>query len=53
LPRRLDFNCNLILFPMMRNIMSWLRTTPLSEWVPLDEHITFHIVVSSPGLEYI
>jgi hypothetical protein len=36
---------------MMRNIMSWLRTTPLSEWVPLDEHITFHIVVSSPGLE--
>ena len=41
----LDLNMTLILFPVMRNFMSFLRMTPLVEVVPMDDHILFHKLV--------
>ena len=39
----LNFNCAVILVPVMRNILSWLRTTPVKELLPLDDNIIFHM----------
>ena len=41
----LNFNCSVILVPVMRNILSWLRTTPINELVPLDDNIVFHKII--------
>ena len=38
----LNFNCATILIPVCRNMLSWLRTTPVSELLPLDDNIYFH-----------
>jgi hypothetical protein len=46
----LDLNMTLVLFPVMRNFMSFLRMTPLVEVVPMDDHIVFHKLVSRPRL---
>eukprot|EP00898_Chlorokybus_atmophyticus_P005078 jgi/Chlat1/5571/Chrsp369S00848 len=45
----LDFNCNLVLFPVMRNLLSWIRTTPVAEAIPLDDHLLFHQIVAGSG----
>eukprot|EP00698_Gefionella_okellyi_P025585 TRINITY_DN9426_c0_g2_i2.p1 TRINITY_DN9426_c0_g2~~TRINITY_DN9426_c0_g2_i2.p1 ORF type:complete len:1237 (+),score=274.54 TRINITY_DN9426_c0_g2_i2:345-4055(+) len=42
----LNFNCALILFPVMRSVLSWLRTTPVVEIIELDNNITFHKIVA-------
>jgi NADPH oxidase len=36
----LSVDCTLILFPMCRNILKWLR--PQIRWLPLDESAWFH-----------
>eukprot|EP00742_Colponemidia_sp_Colp-10_P005362 GILJ01005730.1.p1 GENE.GILJ01005730.1~~GILJ01005730.1.p1 ORF type:complete len:1207 (-),score=135.75 GILJ01005730.1:170-3724(-) len=41
----LNFNCALVLVPVMRNLLSWLRTTPVAQYIPLDEPIEFHKIV--------
>src|SRR4051812_27550797 len=41
----LDFNCGLILVPVMRNLISLLRLTSLSKIIPLDYSINFHKIV--------
>ena len=41
----LNLNCALIFIPVCRNFVSWLRTTPLVEVLPIDDHILFHKVV--------
>jgi NADPH oxidase len=38
----LNFNCATILIPVCRNMLSWLRTTPVSDLLPLDDNIYFH-----------
>jgi len=42
----LNFNCALILIPVLRNMLSWLRTTPVGDVVPLDDNIMFHRLVA-------
>ena len=41
----LNFNCAVILVPVLRNILSWLRTTPVKELLPLDDNIIFHKII--------
>lgn len=41
----LNFNGALILVPVMRNLLTWLRGTFVSHLVPLDEHLDFHKLV--------
>ncbi len=41
----LNFNGALILIPMLRNFLTWLRKTKLSHYLPLDESIEFHKLV--------
>ena len=36
----LSFDCTLILLPMLRNLLKWLR--PKIKWLPLDEAQWFH-----------
>jgi len=38
----LNVNCCLIFIPVCRKFMSWLRSTPLIEILPLDDAIMFH-----------
>ncbi|KAI3646883.1 hypothetical protein MP228_007104 [Amoeboaphelidium protococcarum] len=40
--KMLDFNLSFILIPVMRNLLSFLRTTPLNEVLPLDENLEIH-----------
>jgi NADPH oxidase len=40
----LNFNCAIILIPVCRNLLSWLRTTPVADSIPLDDNIYFHIL---------
>ncbi len=40
----------LILLPVSRNTMTWLRETPLREVVPFDDCITFHRLLGTLGL---
>eukprot|EP01112_Ceratiomyxa_fruticulosa_P014502 TRINITY_DN4157_c0_g1_i4.p1 TRINITY_DN4157_c0_g1~~TRINITY_DN4157_c0_g1_i4.p1 ORF type:complete len:1284 (+),score=241.55 TRINITY_DN4157_c0_g1_i4:155-4006(+) len=42
----LNFNCSLILFPVLRNMISFLRLTPLSEIIPLDDNLSFHKIIA-------
>jgi Ca2+-binding EF-hand superfamily protein/ferredoxin-NADP reductase len=41
----LDFNGALILVPVMRRVLSWLRATWLGRRVPIDDAIDFHRLV--------
>ncbi|MDY6803201.1 MAG: ferric reductase-like transmembrane domain-containing protein [Cyanobacteriota bacterium] len=41
----LNFNGALILIPMLRHFLTWLRKTKLSNYLPLDESIEFHKLV--------
>lgn len=43
----LKFNMALILFPVCRNTLTWLRSTALSKVVPFDDNINFHKVHGS------
>jgi len=45
--RCLDILCNLIFLPVLRNLASWLRTTPLSKILPLDDNLYFHKAVAA------
>ena len=42
----LDFAMTAILFPMMRNLISWLRTTPITDIIPLDDNHAVHILIA-------
>jgi predicted ferric reductase/Ca2+-binding EF-hand superfamily protein len=41
----INFNGALLLIPVMRRFLSWIRTTFLGRMLPLDEAITFHRIV--------
>ena len=41
----IDLDGALILIPMMRRLLSWVRGTPLGRVVPVDDAITFHKTV--------
>jgi predicted ferric reductase len=55
--RVLDVLCNLIFFPVLRNFISWLRTTPLAHVLPLGEEIYFHkaiaVLIAISGIGHI
>jgi predicted ferric reductase/Ca2+-binding EF-hand superfamily protein len=38
----LNFNGALILLPMCRNFLTWLRRRAFGHWLPLDESVDFH-----------
>lgn len=40
----LKLNMAIILLPVCRNIITWLRSTKLGYFVPLDDNINFHKV---------
>ncbi|KAI8904991.1 ferric reductase NAD binding domain-containing protein [Gorgonomyces haynaldii] len=40
--KMLDFNLCFILVPVMRNFLSFLRTTPAADKLPLDDNIEIH-----------
>ena len=42
----LDFLLTALLFPVMKNLVSWLRTTPLRDVLPLDDHQKLHILLA-------
>ena len=42
----LNFNCAAILLPVARNMLSWLRTTPIGDIIPMDDNILFHKVIA-------
>ncbi|KAJ6382029.1 hypothetical protein OIU77_030640 [Salix suchowensis] len=42
----LKFNMALILLPVCRNTLTWLRSTRARSFVPFDDNITFHKVVA-------
>lgn len=44
--RVLDLLCNLIFVPVLRNLTSWLRTTSLSNVLPLGEELYFHKTIA-------
>lgn len=41
----LNFNGALILVPMLRHFMTWLRKTSINNYLPIDEGIEFHKLV--------
>lgn len=41
----LNFNCALIVLPVCRNFVSWLRSTPVAEVIPFDDAVAFHRIV--------
>ncbi len=41
----LNFNGALILIPMLRHFMTWLRKTSINNYLPIDESIEFHKLV--------
>lgn len=43
----LKFNMALILFPVCRNTITWLRSTKLSYFVPFDDNINFHKTIAA------
>ncbi|XP_067653613.1 NADPH oxidase 5-like isoform X1 [Haliotis asinina] len=38
----LNFDCTFIVVLMLRKCITWLRATPVSHVLPLDQHIMFH-----------
>ncbi|KAE8706360.1 Respiratory burst oxidase-like protein A [Hibiscus syriacus] len=43
----LKFNMALILLPVCRNTITWLRSTRLGLWVPFDDNINFHKTIAA------
>ncbi|OMO79650.1 Cytochrome b245, heavy chain [Corchorus capsularis] len=43
----LKFNMALILLPVCRNTITWLRSTKLSHFVPFDDNINFHKTIAA------
>ncbi|KAF7828210.1 respiratory burst oxidase-like protein A-like [Senna tora] len=43
----LKFNMALILFPVCRNTITWLRSTKLAYFVPFDDNINFHKTIAA------
>lgn len=43
----LKLNMALILFPVCRNTLTWLRSTRARSFVPFDDNINFHKVIAS------
>ncbi|KAM9270469.1 NADPH oxidase 5-like [Cariama cristata] len=41
----LNFNCAFLAVLMLRRCLTWLRTTPIAEVLPLDQHVVFHQLV--------
>lgn len=41
----LNFNGALILVPMMRHLLTWLRKSPVNNLVPIDKSIEFHKLI--------
>ncbi|MBD2629331.1 EF-hand domain-containing protein [Trichormus variabilis] len=41
----LNFNGALILIPMLRHFMTWLRKSSLNDYLPIDESIEFHKLI--------
>ncbi len=41
----LNFNGALILIPMMRRLLTWMRATPIARVLPVDESVSFHKLV--------
>lgn len=44
----LKFNMALILLPVCRNTITWMRSTKLGHFVPFDDNINFHKVDPTP-----
>ncbi|KAL0374617.1 UNVERIFIED_CONTAM: Respiratory burst oxidaseprotein E [Sesamum radiatum] len=42
----LKLNMALVLLPVCRNILTWLRSTKASLFIPLDDNINFHKVIA-------
>ncbi len=42
----LNFNGALILVPMLRHYLTWLRGTAIGSWFPLDHHVDFHKAIA-------
>ena len=42
----LNFNGALILVPMLRHFLTWLRNSRVGNYVPLDHHIEFHKAIA-------
>jgi predicted ferric reductase len=38
----LRLNCMLILLPVLRNVMCYIRSLPIGDYLPLDKNIVFH-----------
>ncbi|EGG15549.1 superoxide-generating NADPH oxidase flavocytochrome [Cavenderia fasciculata] len=38
----INLNTTLILLPVLRNVVSWVRGTWVSDFIPIDRHISFH-----------
>jgi len=43
--RCLDILCNIIFLPVLRNLSSWLRTTPMGRVLPVDDSLYFHKLI--------
>ncbi|KAM6557602.1 hypothetical protein CsatB_004621 [Cannabis sativa] len=43
----LKFNMALILLPVCRNLITWLRNTKMGYFVPFDDNINFHKTIAS------
>ncbi|CAA6665948.1 unnamed protein product [Spirodela intermedia] len=43
----LKFNMALILLPVCRNLITWLRNTKLGQFMPFDDNINFHKTVAA------
>jgi len=41
----IDFNGAILLLPVMRRLLTWVRTTFLGRALPIDQAITFHRIV--------
>lgn len=40
--KMLDLDCSFILIPVLRNFLSFLRTTPVNGLLPLDDNLMIH-----------
>ncbi|EGC30582.1 hypothetical protein DICPUDRAFT_41266 [Dictyostelium purpureum] len=40
--RLINLNSAVILLPVLRNLLSWLRGTWINNYVPIDKHLNFH-----------
>ncbi|KAI8998229.1 ferric reductase NAD binding domain-containing protein, partial [Gaertneriomyces semiglobifer] len=43
--KMLNVNCSFIILPVLRNILCWLRSTPVADIIPLNDNIKMHKIV--------